>query len=338
MFSGDRCVEAEATRFIIPPVFSLKSARFVVVKLQGHRKGTSPVALIFLQLEGVPKKTMAPKRTTGRESRLQSLAPYDDPLKPLKQNDRDELAVADHPATESIDYEEEDFEDVIKPDNETDGNIGDIVTNANADADADVDADADADVDADADSCLNASKETLSENHSPTEAPAVPQSDQLLVTKEEPQSKVPKTYVGNLPYHVTTSELRSFVSATGGEIVSCEIVLDRDGRSRGYGLVEFASRQDAERAWNKLNLTHYQGRSIEVREDRSRPSPINLSGRTPIEQRLHEGSATTSSTVFVGNLSWHCKESDLKELLSRAGVVESVEIIRDRFSGKSKGM
>lgn len=41
--------------------------------------------------------------------------------------------------------------------------------------------------------------------------------------------------------------------------------------------------------------------------------------------------------LYVGGLSYGTKEDTLKDLFSKAGTVESVVIIMDKFSGKSKG-
>ncbi len=41
--------------------------------------------------------------------------------------------------------------------------------------------------------------------------------------------------------------------------------------------------------------------------------------------------------LYVGNLSFEVTEGDLKELFSEAGTVESVNVITDRASGRSKG-
>ncbi len=41
--------------------------------------------------------------------------------------------------------------------------------------------------------------------------------------------------------------------------------------------------------------------------------------------------------LFVGNLSWKATEEDLKRLFEKAGVVVSVRIIVDQYTGKSKG-
>ncbi|KAI8622195.1 RNP-1 like RNA-binding protein, partial [Chytriomyces sp. MP71] len=41
--------------------------------------------------------------------------------------------------------------------------------------------------------------------------------------------------------------------------------------------------------------------------------------------------------VFVGNLAWATKESDLGSLFGQFGKVDSVRIVTDRESGRSKG-
>jgi len=41
--------------------------------------------------------------------------------------------------------------------------------------------------------------------------------------------------------------------------------------------------------------------------------------------------------LFVGGIPWGIKEDDLREAFSKAGTVESVAIIIDRMSGRSKG-
>lgn len=41
--------------------------------------------------------------------------------------------------------------------------------------------------------------------------------------------------------------------------------------------------------------------------------------------------------LYVGNLSFHTTEGDLDELFAQAGEVESVRIITDRDTGRSRG-
>lgn len=41
--------------------------------------------------------------------------------------------------------------------------------------------------------------------------------------------------------------------------------------------------------------------------------------------------------LYVGNLSYNTTADDLRTLFSQAGVVETVDLIKDRESGRSKG-
>jgi len=42
-------------------------------------------------------------------------------------------------------------------------------------------------------------------------------------------------------------------------------------------------------------------------------------------------------SIFVGNLPWSVKDSDLEAKFSEFGTVSSARIVNDKFSGKSRG-
>jgi len=79
-----------------------------------------------------------------------------------------------------------------------------------------------------------------------------------------------RLFVGNLPYATTEPELRDLFGRSGS-VTSVRIVTDFDtGRSKGYGFVEMASAEDAQKAREALNGLNLGGRSIVVDEARSR--------------------------------------------------------------------
>lgn len=41
--------------------------------------------------------------------------------------------------------------------------------------------------------------------------------------------------------------------------------------------------------------------------------------------------------MYIGNLAYNVTEQDLVEAFSQFGTIESVNVIKDRFSGQSKG-
>ena len=41
--------------------------------------------------------------------------------------------------------------------------------------------------------------------------------------------------------------------------------------------------------------------------------------------------------IYIGNLNYRVKESDLQQIMEEYGAVTSIKIIKDRESGRSKG-
>ena len=79
-----------------------------------------------------------------------------------------------------------------------------------------------------------------------------------------------KLYVGNLEHTVTEEELRTLFSEHG-EILSLTIVKDRySGTPRGFGFVEFANDEDAQKAKQALNEQDLKGRALRVEDARER--------------------------------------------------------------------
>jgi len=79
-----------------------------------------------------------------------------------------------------------------------------------------------------------------------------------------------KIYVGNLPYSVTDSSLKSNF-AEFGNVTSARVMMDRDtGTSKGFGFVEMESAAVAQAAIVALNGVSVDGRAIVVNLARPR--------------------------------------------------------------------
>lgn len=75
-----------------------------------------------------------------------------------------------------------------------------------------------------------------------------------------------KLYVGSLPYSVTDQQLQELF-AQHGTVSSAKVIMDRfTGRSRGFGFVEMATSEEAQKAIAALNGTQYEGRTLVVNE------------------------------------------------------------------------
>lgn len=77
-----------------------------------------------------------------------------------------------------------------------------------------------------------------------------------------------KLYVGSLSYDTTDESLRN-AFAQAGAVESASVLMDKmSGRSRGFGFVEMANDEDAQKAIEMWNGKELDGRTIIVNEAR----------------------------------------------------------------------
>ena len=138
-----------------------------------------------------------------------------------------------------------------------------------------------------------------------------------------------------------------------GDVQYSKVLTDRDGRSKGCGIVEFSTVEGAKDAIEKLTDTELKGRKIFVREDREDGKPRGGARSSPAKVKKEDGAATDkpaaeggedSSTpkeenttqLFIGNLSWETTWQELKDHFKTCGDVEFAEVATGR-DGRSKG-
>ena len=73
-----------------------------------------------------------------------------------------------------------------------------------------------------------------------------------------------KLYVGGIPYSTTEATLGDHFSKAGA-VTSTSIIIDRmTGRSKGFGFVEMANDEDAQKAIEMFNGQDFEGRKLTV--------------------------------------------------------------------------
>jgi cold-inducible RNA-binding protein len=79
-----------------------------------------------------------------------------------------------------------------------------------------------------------------------------------------------KLYVGNLAFQTSSDDLQQLF-AQAGTVESASVVEDREtGRSRGFGFVEMASKEEGQKAIEQFNGKEFNGRNLNVNEARPR--------------------------------------------------------------------
>ena len=75
-----------------------------------------------------------------------------------------------------------------------------------------------------------------------------------------------KVYVGNLSWNLRDADLEQ-AFAEAGEVVSARVIMDRQrNRSKGFGFVEFATPEDAQKAIEMFDGKEIDGREVRVNE------------------------------------------------------------------------
>lgn len=124
-----------------------------------------------------------------------------------------------------------------------------------------------------------------------------------------------RVYVGNLDWKVSWQDLKDHMKSVG-RVVRADILSDASGRSKGCGIVEFSTVDEAQRAIHNLTDTEILGRRIFVREDRE----VDKQSAKPIEEDPRNRS------LVVENVPHSFEWQELKDLFKPVGNVLRADI------------
>ncbi|KAL4458907.1 hypothetical protein ABPG75_013772 [Micractinium tetrahymenae] len=163
-----------------------------------------------------------------------------------------------------------------------------------------------------------------------------------------------RIFVGNLSWQTSWQDLKDHFS-TVGRVRFADVLREAGpgSRSKGCGIIEFESPDEAAAAIQQLNDSELGGRKIWIREDREdfelRGDSAYRSGRAGSRIRSrsprraqrggggYSGEAVTvGRRVFVGNLSFDTTWQELKDHFKQAGRVAHADILADA-EGRSRG-
>ncbi|XP_028248056.1 nucleolin 1-like isoform X1 [Glycine soja] len=186
----------------------------------------------------------------------------------------------------------------------------------------------------------------------------------LIATCKEPSATSKAIYAKNLAYSMEQDDME-YLFKNCGEIVSIHLHTDHNGRFKGYGHVEFATTEAAQKAL-ELNNTVYLGRRVgvfiakgkgEYTSNRSNWSksfhqseqtkPIKSTESSEYCEEEVEGKASNSSwesskrvatlkeqnapskTIYVKNLSYRVERADMENLFKECGKIVDVHLHRN---------
>ncbi|XP_060202633.1 polyadenylate-binding protein 2-like [Lycium barbarum] len=148
-------------------------------------------------------------------------------------------------------------------------------------------------------------------------------------------TKFYNVYVKNLADSTTDDELKS-VFGEYGIITSAVVMRDADGKSKGFGFVNFENADDAAKAVESLNGKKFDEKEWYVGKAQKK-SEREQELKSKFEQTAKEAvDKYQGVNLYVKNLDDTIDDEKLKELFSEYGTITSCNVMRDP-SGISRG-
>lgn len=143
-------------------------------------------------------------------------------------------------------------------------------------------------------------------------------------------------YVKNFPPDTTDAKLREMFSEFG-EIKSCCVEKDAEGKSKGFGFICFLDPDHAENAVKTMHGKEITGRPLYAsRAQRKEERQEELKQRLEKQRAERQSKYVPGVNLYVKNLDDSIDDERLKEAFCQYGPITSAKVMTDP-SGRSKG-
>lgn len=143
-------------------------------------------------------------------------------------------------------------------------------------------------------------------------------------------------YVKNFPPDTTDEKLREMFSEFG-EIKSCCVEKDPEGKSKGFGFVCFHDPDHAEQAVKTMHGKEFNGRPLYAsRAQRKEERQEELKQRLEKQRAERQSKYVSGVNLYVKNLDDSIDDEQLKNAFCQYGSITSAKVMTDA-SGRSKG-
>ena len=145
-------------------------------------------------------------------------------------------------------------------------------------------------------------------------------------------------FLGNIPFSMSADDVQHLVRTTVGDMAMKVRLSEVEGRSRGFGHVDFGNLEDVEKAILTLEGFEIFDRALKAERALGKRTKELVEERDRPMERQNSG--IISNSIFMGNLAFDCTVEDVVSAMDEVlgpGTVKAVRLSIDRETGTMKG-
>ncbi|CAM0136295.1 Protein phosphatase PP2A regulatory subunit B [Umbelopsis sp. WA50703] len=163
------------------------------------------------------------------------------------------------------------------------------------------------------------------------------------IPRKERQSKIDEIranftniYVKNLDTEISDEEFQDMFGKFGA-ITSAVVQRDEDGKSKGFGFVNYEEHGAAKAAVEELNDKDIKGKVLFVSRAQKKSEREDELKKQYEQAKLEKMSKYQGVNLYVKNIDDDIDDEKLRQEFSVYGVITSAKVMRDEKTGASKG-
>ncbi|KAI0390751.1 hypothetical protein F5Y17DRAFT_42919 [Xylariaceae sp. FL0594] len=145
---------------------------------------------------------------------------------------------------------------------------------------------------------------------------------------EEMKANFTNVYVKNIGSDATDEEFRELFEKYG-EVTSSSLARDAEGKSRGFGFVNFTTHESAAKAVEELNGKEFHGQDLYVGRAQKKHEREEELRKSYEAARQEKANKYQGVNLYIKNLDDEVDDDKLRQMFSEYGPITSAKVMRD---------
>ena len=145
---------------------------------------------------------------------------------------------------------------------------------------------------------------------------------------EEMKANFTNVYVKNINPEASEEEFRELF-AKYGDITSSTLARDQEGKSRGFGFVNFTTHESAAKAVEELNGKDFHGQELFVGRAQKKHEREEELRKSYEAARMEKANKYQGVNLYIKNLDDEIDDEKLRQMFAEFGPITSAKVMRD---------